>query len=298
MKNRTNLFIALIFMMVCLVLILAVSVPAGVSMETVELTPVAYMPLVATSTCPRTSSNSYGGGTAFQVEFDDPVRPASNHADKNIELRGYQPNPDPNLVLDLVDYGLNDPTPPPQFATLFSPNRVPAFIEVYQVRGWNWAPSPEPGSRGDPISNPPITALGLAVTPGEELHVPHSGYDIGGGMEVILLYADEDTVALRYGREDSAGAQGFTVHIDNICTDRNLLALYASLDSPSGPRYVYKPPHQRPYAYPLPNLATGQPLGTALDSEVIVAIVDTGRFWDPRSCDDWWQIRPGYGACP
>ncbi|MGB3716202.1 MAG: hypothetical protein WA996_17415 [Candidatus Promineifilaceae bacterium] len=298
MNSRTNLFVALNCLMAGLVLILVVSEPAGVSVEAVELTPVAYMPLIAKSTCPQASSNHYVGGTAFQVEHDDPVRPANNHADKNIELRGYQPNPDPNVRRGLVDYGLNDPTPPPQFATLFSPYRVPAFVEVYQVGQWHWAPSPEPGSRGDLVSSPPVTVLGLATTPGEELQIPHSGYDIGGGMEVILLFADEDTLALRYGREDSAGAHGFTVHIDNICPDPNLLALYAALDAPGGSRYVYKPPHQRPYAYQLPNLAAGQPLGIARDSEVVVAIVDSGTFLDPRSCDDWWQIRPGYGACP
>jgi hypothetical protein len=117
-------------------------------------------------------------------------------------------------------------------------------------------------------------------------------------MEVILLFADEDTVALRFGREDSAAAHGFTLHIDNICTDPGLLAVYAALDAPVGPRYVYKSPNQRPYAYQLPNLAAGQPLGIARDGEIVVAIVDSGTFLDPRSCDDWWQFRPGYGACP
>jgi hypothetical protein len=281
-----------------LILILIASMSAGVSGEAIELAPAAYMPLLATSLCPNTSSNHYSGGTAFQVEYDDPVRPAKYHADKNIELRGYQPNPDPDVRRGLVDYGLNDPTQPPQFATLFSPYRVPAFVEVYQVNQWYWATSPEPGSRGNPESSPSVTVLGLATTPGEEFQVPDSGYDIGDGMEVILLFADEDSLALRYGREDSAGAHGFTVHIDNICPDPNLLALYAALDAPGASRYVYKLPHQRPYVYPLPNLAAGQPLGIARDSEVVVAIVDSGTFLDPRSCDDWWQIRPGYGACP
>jgi hypothetical protein len=137
----------------------------------------------------------------------------------------------------------------------------------------------------------------LQTTPGEALRVPTSGYDIGGDMEVIVLYADEDTVALRYTREDSSGSAGYTVHVDNICTDPNLLALYSALDAPDGPRYVYKPPNQRPYAYNLPNLAAGQLIGTARDSEVVVAVVDTGGFQDPRSCNGWWQIRPGYGTC-
>ena len=182
---------------------------------------------------------------------------------------------------------------------MFDPYRVPALIGFYRVYNWNWAPSPDPGSRGDPITSYPVTALGLQTTPGEILHVPTSGYDIGGGMEVLVLFADEDTVALRYTREDSSGSLGYTVHLDNICTDPNLLALYSSLDEPNGPRYVYVPPENRPYSYDLPNLYAGQPLGIARSTEIVVAIVDTGTFMDPRSCNEWWQIRPDYsGTCP
>jgi hypothetical protein len=134
----------------------------------------------------------------------------------------------------------------------------------------------------------------MQTTPGEILHTPTSGYNIGGGMEVIVLFADEDTVALKYARQDSAGAPGYTVHVDNICTDPNLLALYDQLDDPNGPRYIF--PNT---SYDLPTLYEGQPLGTARGTEIVVAIVDTGTFMDTRSCNEWWQIRPGYtGTCP
>jgi uncharacterized repeat protein (TIGR01451 family) len=248
----------------------------------------------ATVGCPTTSTHQYSSGTAYQYDPDDPVRPAYNHADKNLELRGYTPNTDPDLQRELVDYGSADPTQPPQLATLFSPNRVPAFSGFYQVHHWNWAPSPAPGTRGDPITSPPVTALGMQSTPGEILYVPTSGYNIGGGMEAIVLFADEDTISLKYARQDSAGAPGYTVHIDNICTDPNLLALYNQLDDPAGPRYVF--PNAR---YDLPILYDGQPFGTAQGTEIVVAIVDTGAFMDTRSCNEWWQIRPGYtGTCP
>jgi hypothetical protein len=107
-------------------------------------------------------------------------------------------------------------------------------------------------------------------------------------MEVIVLYADEDSVAIKYAREDSAGAPGYTVHIDGLCTDPNLLALYNTLEA-NGRRYVYVPPQNRPYAYDLPNLAAGQPLGTAPDTEVVVAIVDTGAFMDTAR-NEWWNV--------
>jgi len=259
-----------------------------------------YLPFLArrldACTCPLTSTNQYTGGTAYQDDQDDPVRPAYDHADKNLKLRGYASNIDADLQRELVNYGTDDPTLPPQFATMFNPHSVPPLSGFYRVYNWNWASSPEPGSRGDPITSYPVTALGLQTAPGEPLYVPTSAYDIGGGMEVLVLFADESAVALRYTREDSSASQGYTLHVDSICTDPNLLALYNALDDPDGPRYQY---HGSGYTYDLPTLAAGQPFGTAKGIEIMVAIVDTGQFMDPRSCNEWWQVRPGYeGGCP
>ncbi|MBN1814825.1 MAG: hypothetical protein JXA14_23500 [Anaerolineae bacterium] len=265
----------------------------------VDLTPTAYvyLPLVfgGQYTCPATSDNSYDYGIAFQYDPDNPVRPAHLHADKNLALRSYS-STDPPLR-ELVAYGTEYPQPP-QFATLFQPHRVPPLVGFYRVHHWDWPTN----SRGGPITDYPATALGLGTTPGEVLHVPESGYNIGGSptMEVLVLFADEDSVTLRYTRDDSSAPQGYTLHIDNICTDPNLLALYNALDDyPDGPRYVFVPPENRPYGYDLPNLPAEKPLGTARGGEVVVAIADTGAFQDPRSCNAWWQIRPGYaGSCP
>ena len=41
---------------------------------------------------------------------------------------------------------------------------------------------------------------------------------VGGGMEVLVLYADQTSITLRYTREDSAGSRGYTVYITSICT--------------------------------------------------------------------------------
>jgi hypothetical protein len=282
------------------ILILTLALPAGQATRAAEGGLELFLPLLyAPPGCGDGTGESYRQGFAFQIELDNPVRLAGNHADKNLELRSYVPNTDPLLRRELVDYGSDDPTQPPQLATLFAPADVPSLTGFYQVHKWTWAPSPDPGTRGAPKTSPPVTALGLAVTPGRPIHVPHSGYDIGGGMEVIVIYADEDSVTLRYAREDSAGAAGYTLHIDQICTDANLLALYNTLDDPQGPRYVYVPPQNRPYGYDLPQLPAGQPVGTARGAEMVVAIVDSGAFMDPRSCNEWWQIRPGYnGSCP
>ncbi len=243
---------------------------------------------------PKTSGLplQYAQGPAYQYDKDDPVRPAHKHADKNINLRGYVPST-ASFKRELVTYGSDDPTQPPQFATLFDPPRVPSFSNFYQIRDWNWGRSPEPGTRGNPSTKWPASVLGLQVSPGEVLHVPTSGYDIGGGMEVIVIYADEETIALKYTRDDSS-ARGYTVHVGKISIAPNLLALYKKLDDSNGPRYKY--PNQ---SYDLPSLPAGQPFGTAKGTEIVVAIVDTGTFMDARSCDEWWQIRPGYtGSCP
>ncbi|MEA3377893.1 MAG: S8 family serine peptidase [Chloroflexota bacterium] len=268
----------------------------GASLRRVDLTPTprAYLPFVARSTspCPATSTNVYQSGPAHQYDEDDPVRPAQDHADKNIALRGYTVT-DPALRR-FVDYGCDDTqAQPPQFATLFDQARVPTFSAAYRVYDWIWADSPDPGQRGGLIAAYPVTALGLQTTPGELLLVPTSGYNIGGDpqMEVLVLYADQDTVALRYTREDSSAPPGYTIHVDNICTDPNLLALYNRLDDPDGPRYVYPKPE-----YPLPNLPAGHPIGVVRGTEVVVAIADTGAFQDPRSLNEWWQVRPGYAS--
>jgi len=317
-KERHNLAIAAAGLAVTM-LLLAISMAGGgkasttiraESTKTVPPPDYVYLPLVARHlsayTCPVTSTNLYISGRVHQIDTDDPVRPAHNHADKNLSLRGYTPNTDPNLQRELVSYGTEgvDDTQPPQFATLFMPYRVPDLSGFYQVYDWNWATSPEPGTRGDPLAGFPVTALGLETTAGEVLCVPKSGYDIGVvvvpmGFQVMVLYADEDTIALRYTSDDSSATNGYTVHIDNICTDPNLLTLYNALDDPDGPRYVYKSLEERPYLYDLPGLYAGQPFGTARGTEIVVAIADTGSFMDPRSCAEWWQIQPGYeGGCP
>ncbi|MFT5197108.1 MAG: hypothetical protein ACI9EW_000884 [Cellvibrionaceae bacterium] len=258
------------------------------------LTPQAYLPIVLSAeACAGSSNLIYTSGIAYQFDTDNPVRPAYNHADKNIELRGYSTNTASNLQKELIDYGSGDPTQPPQFATLFSPYQVPPLSGFHQVHQWNWASSPTPGQPAGPITAPKVTALSFNLDSGVPLYAPISGYDIGGGVEVIVIFADENTVTLHYTREDSA-AKGYTVHIDQICTDPSLLSLYNSLDQSNGARYDYPSAE-----YNLPTLAAGQAFGTTSANDMVVAIADTGAYQDLRSCNEWWQIRPAYGGvCP
>lgn len=157
---------------VLILLMLGAAMPGAATPMMSDFTPTAYVYLPAivrqptpTPICPVTSDRQYSQGIAFQYELDDPVRPASTHPDKNLEMRGYSLNTDPNLRRELIDYGVGDATPPPQFATMFDPHRVPELRSFYQVHHWIWDVSPDPGSPANPIENPPVTALGVGIVP-------------------------------------------------------------------------------------------------------------------------------------
>jgi hypothetical protein len=247
----------------------------------------AFAGAVAPGGCPTTSARQYAAGPVLQFDQDNPVRPAAAHAAKNLGLRGYAAVT-ANLVL--TPMGTDSPQPP-QLATLFSPARVPAFSGAYQIYTWNYGVPPAPGSPGPLDTEWDLTVLGMATTAGEPLHLPTSGFDLGQGVGAIVLFADPDSVTFKYTRDDSVGPNGYTVHVENICTDPNLLALYNSLDNAGGPRYVYYGPADGTPDYNLPTLPAGQVFGTARDSEIRVGIVDSGAFMNPLSADEWWQIR-------
>ena len=114
----------------------------------------------------------------------------------------------------------------------------------------------------------------MGVTPNELIYPPASGYDIGSGYEVLVLYATEERITLKYTREDNV-VLGYTIHVENICVEPSLLALYRSWNDAGRAR--------------LPALRAGQPMGRARSSEIGVVIRDTGQFWDPRSRNEWWQ---------
>ena len=74
---------------------------------------------------------------------------------------------------------------------------------------------------------------------------------------------------------------GYVVHLEDVCVDPNLLALYRAQTDSDGYHHTGH----------LPALLNNQALGTALNTEVKVVIRDKGSFMDPRSRKDWW---PGF----
>ena len=147
---------------------------------------------------------------------------------------------------------------------------MPAFTTVYQVYDWDWSCN----CRGDLLTNWDVTLAGMGVAPGEVLHLPDSGYNIGSGYDALVLYATEERITLKYTPEDHV-VYGYTIHVENICVEPALLALYRAWNDAGRGE--------------LPALRGGQPFGRARGDEIGVAIRDTGSFMDPRSRKDWWQ---------
>ena len=196
-----------------------------------------------------------------------PTMAVEIHPDYNLAVRGY----DPTVAYQgLIEYGGSYDPLAPQLAGLFERPRLPGFVGTYQVYDWDW----EKMQRGPLMTHPPVSALGLETTAGELLHVPDSGYAIGSGCEVLVIYATTDRITLKYTREDNV-ISGYTLHIDHICVDPALLTAYHACED-AGRAF-------------LPALRPHQPFGRASGAETIIAIVDTGTFLDARSHLDWWR---------
>ncbi len=269
--------------------------PASATTLTFNLT-VNDGPLTASDTvvitvdwpaCPASSSNSYSGFTAFQVENDNPLRPAWNHADKNLALRSYIFDGSvTGSALQIANLYPDDDPNAPRLRALFGDRRLPTVLNAYDVHEWNWATSPNPGTRGGPINNAwPFTMGGLAVTPGEVIHTPYALYDLGQNLAAMVLYADATRLTLVIGRQDTA-AGGYVIHLEDFCTDPNLLATYNTLEGARYSNPAYYSQHD------LVGLFAFQPLGTARTNELKVAIRDSGNFMDIRSQAEWWDPIP------
>ncbi len=231
-----------------------------------------YLPVVGRSVgspaCPPASSARFD---PIPVAGPPSDRPAAQHADLNLALRGYLPTA---ADLAWVDYGGGADPAAPQLRSLFGDGRMPALVAAYGVHDWDWSCGAA-GCRGPVLTSPPVTLLGMATTPGEPIRIPSRGPEIyGGGYRALVLFAEDRRITLKYTREDNVVA-GYTVHLENVCVDHNLLELYSTVDSQG--------------RHTLPGLRNGQALGVAAGDAIAVAVRDGGNFMDPRSRKDWWQ---------
>ena len=235
------------------------------SVPSEDLIPRAYLPMIAKPFpgCEPIPEEEY---SMLTIEGNPSDRPAEEHADLNLALRGYELT---DAHLGLVDYGGDADPGAPKLNTLFGDERLPVFPAVYRVYDWDW----EHNLRGDLLAKPEVTLAGMRVLPSEILYLPDSGYDLGSGYKALVLYASEERITLKYTREDNV-VRGYTLHIENVCVEPGLLALYRTCDE-AGRRQ-------------LPALSADQPFGRARGVEIGVAIRDSGTFMDPRSRKDWW----------
>lgn len=229
-----------------------ISVPAPPPTPTPSPTPVA---------CPSTGQ-SYG-----QLPIVGPPTnvPAAQNGDLNLQVRGWATAPN-NPPLTFVNYNGSHDAKAPQLSGLLG--GLPSFTEADEVYEWT------NNTRG-PLDNQwPVTLLGLGTRPGQTVSTPPSGYAIGQGYEVLVLYATNNQITLTFTGNDSI-VYGYSMHVENVCVDPNLQNLYNQLNA-AGRSH-------------LPALQSGQPFGTATGSQLLVAIRDSGSFMDPRSQADWWK---------
>jgi hypothetical protein len=225
-----------------------------------------YLPLINKPECQPIPNESY---STVSVNPPPADQPAQEHADLNLALRGYELT---DAFKGLVVYNGGGEANAPQLPGLFVDDRTGTFSNVYQVYDWDWGCN----CRGELLTDWPVTLAGLEVATGETIHVPDSGYTIGSGYEVLVLYASIERITLKYTRDDNV-ISGYTLHVENVCVDPSLMALYQESNSTGRGQ--------------LPALRPGQAFGRARGPEIGVAIRDNGTFLDPRSRNDWWRGR-------
>jgi hypothetical protein len=261
---------------------LEVAEPDSSTVE-IESPPPAENPVVAEPVsdplCPASSSAAFELIPIEGYALRD--HPAEVHGDLNLALRGYIPSGE---ALGLITYEGNTDGDAPQLAGLFEPNRAARIQSTYHVNDWIWDSSKcgghPRGCPGPPAATFwPVTLVGLATAPGEAIYPPERGAQIySGGYTAVVLYAEAHRITLGYTRRSSV-AVGYVVHLEDVCVNSNLVALYwAQLDA-EGWNDTGR----------LPALRNNQALGQALGFEIKVAIRDAGSFMDPRSQKDWWR---------
>ncbi|MBI5535804.1 MAG: hypothetical protein HY898_24005 [Deltaproteobacteria bacterium] len=205
---------------------------------------------------------SYSTGSVKPETFQP-----DTHGDINLLLRKWQAVGE---VKGLIDVGGPTDDKAPKLYTLFTDDRMPVFAEVYQVQSWDWGCN----CAGAWVTDPPVTLAGFAMDPGEIVQLPRDGYDIGGGYQALVLYVADNTITLKYTRDDNV-VGGYTIHLANLCVEPSLRALYDQSHA-NGRKE-------------LPQLKGDEPLGRARTSQLLVTIRDTGSWMDPRVKKDWYQ---------
>lgn len=274
--SRRILIFSLVFVLVVMLATAAIGLPLHAQGDPPpgETTPppprTIHLPLVlVVEGPPAQPPRSYA---AIPVELPPTDRPAAVHPDLNLALRGFVATGGP---LALVNYGGDTDSEAPQIDGLFNPPRLPPFRALYQVYDWEWGCNPPDGCRGELLTDYPVTLLAVETTPFEPISIPRRAADIYvGDFKALVLYAEERRLTITYTRGDTA-ANGYLVHLEDLDVNPGLVARYRQLDAAGRGE--------------LPALRNGEIVDVADRGAVMVAMRDSGRFLDPRSCKDWWN---------
>lgn len=227
-------------------------------------------------TC-ETLGQSYGTGAISTGQTT--YRPAHEHGDLNLFVRGFHchnqmvlvpKTPSLATLGNAFSFVAWDPMAP-RLQTMFSAGKEIQFANLYSTLNWRWELNGGNGARSGGLTGQ-VEVGGLKAQKGESIHVPSSGYDIGGGFEAVVLYASPSTITLKYTRDDNI-VGGYGLHFTGICVDPDLVVLFEKMKG-SGQR---------------PALRARQAFAKAIGNEVQVSVRDTGSFMNPTSLHDWFQ---------
>ncbi|MBI3379436.1 hypothetical protein HY029_01630 [Candidatus Gottesmanbacteria bacterium] len=205
--------------------------------------------------------------------------PAENNPDLNLSIRGHVSTNGEKYPIDLSSGQMGEKTP--QIGKMLDGR--PTIVSLYRI--YSWVGDFKTGRKGVPMPVPDdpaagvkqVQMIGLQTSNGESIKVPPVyGNPISPEYNAMVIYADDNSITLKYTREDNIGIKnGYAIQIEEITVDPGLLGLYRSTNE-GGRRE-------------LPAVSNEQVIGTAKASEIRVVIRDTGDFLDPRSKLDWWQ---------
>ena len=233
-----------------------------------------YLPLLSNhfaleGGCPTSSTVQWGAMQPSQSLISG----AAQSPDLNMNVRGWYTVEE---FLGLVLYSGPPDLSHPLHLSSVAGSDAGSFTSTYQVNDWDWEGCNCAVPR--PRLPYPVTMLGLATIPGQPLHIASRDLPIDPrGFVAMVVYADERQLALKYTSEDRVDT-GYLIHLSNLCSDPNLVALYEQLDS-AGRHW-------------LPGVYNDSVVAVALEGEVRVSLRDSGSFLDPRSWKDWWQDQP------
>lgn len=229
--------------------------------------------------CPTSSGQSYDS-IRPDTAASRKIRSPEGNPEVNISLRGWT---EINAEKQPIGYGGDtDPNSPPSIGSVFA-GHLPQIVKTYIINDWDYANGkPIPGKSATPAY--PVHLIGLSGAPGEPLLGLMAGRKIYQDFTLMVLFATPTSILFSHSTGDLAPPDddGYPFYFIDLCVDPNLLALYQK-DAADG-RNV------------LPAIRAGQIFGYVKDTDVKVAVRDTGSFMDPRAKKDWWQFGPAEGT--